>query len=72
MEEVLLGVAAVFAEVCAGEIAEFSGGDLAPSLEVVLAQDALDPDVDGERPDSLVGEEQDAVGHFFADAREPA
>lgn len=68
VEEELLGVAAGGAEVGAGEIAEGAGGGFGLVGEVELAQDAFDPDVDGESGKALPAEEEGTVGDFFADA----
>ena len=72
VKEILLRVAAEFTEIIAAEFAHPRGGYLALPFEVILAQDALDPDIDGEGAHPLVGEEEHAIGDFFAHAREPA
>src|SRR4030095_12600213 len=72
MKEILLCVAGVVAEVAGGEFAQPAGGDLALSREVKLSQHALDPDIDGERAQSLETEKQRAIRHLLADAGQPA
>ncbi len=71
VEEVLLGVAGVGAEVGFYKVFEAFGGGLA-FWEVELLDGFLDPDIDGEGVLEAVGEEEDAVGDFFADAGELA
>lgn len=70
VEEVLLGVAGVGAEVGVGEVSDAGGGDVAFAAEVELPEDALDPDVDGDGGEAFAGEEEDAVGDLFADSVE--
>src|SRR5436190_22815725 len=66
MEEVLLSVATVGAEVFGGKPTQATRGHLAFAREIDLSKDALDPDVDGEGAKSSEAEEQCAVRDFFA------
>ena len=72
VEEILLRVAAKFTKIFPAEVAQPASGDLPLSPEVVLAQHALDPDIDGKGADPLVGEEQDAIGNLLPDPGQPA
>ncbi len=69
VEEELLGVAAVWAEVGVGEFSNFCGGAVLFVFfgEVELEDDAFYPDVDGEGVVAGVGEEENAIGYFGAD-----
>ena len=69
VEEVLLGVAGVRAEMGLDEMLQAFFGWFA-FWEVKLANGLLDPDVDWESVLEAVGEKQNAVGDFFADAGE--
>lgn len=71
MEKVLLGVAGVWAEVGLDEFEEALFGGLA-LREVELGDGALDPDIDRKGVLKSVGEEENAVGDFFAYAGEGA
>ena len=68
----MLGVAAEGTEVVAAEIAESGESNFSFSVEVMLMENALDPDIDGEGAEALEGKEEDAVGDLFSDAGEAA
>ena len=55
-----------------GEGLQPAGGCVGFVREVPLAQDALDPHVDGEGVEVFVAEEQHAVGDLRAHATEPS
>ena len=68
VEEELLGVAAVGAEVLAGEGGQFFGWDVCFLFKVEFFEGSFDPDVDGKESEAFSGEEKDAGGDFGADA----
>lgn len=68
VEEELLRVTAVGAEVAVGEAGEESGRKFPTPGEIRFAEGAFDPDVDREEPEPLAGEEQDAGGDLGTDA----
>ena len=73
MKKILLGVAAVRAEMFRRELAQFFRGHApAAPREIFFAEDALDPDVDWERAQAFVGEKHYTVGHFASDPGERA
>src|SRR5260221_3884066 len=72
MKQVLLRVAAEWAEVSRREFAQPARRYVPLSREVDRAQDALDPHIDRKRAHPLKREEQRAVGDLLADARQPA
>lgn len=61
MKQILLGVSAVLAEVLRRELGQFLCRYFAPVPEIRLSQDALDPNIDWEGADALVGEEHYAI-----------
>ena len=67
MEKILLGVTGVRAEMRRGKMPQPFVTDPA-ARKIEFAQRALDPDVHGKRAVKTIGEEQDAIGNFAADA----
>jgi len=67
MKKILLGVAGVKPEMGCGKMPQPSVTDPA-ALKIKLAQSALNPDVHGKGTVKTIGEEQDAIGNFTADA----
>ena len=67
MEKILLGVTGVRPEMGRGKMPEPFVTDLA-AWEIEFAQRAFDPDVHGKGAVKTIGEEQDAIGNFAADA----
>src|ERR1700682_5371608 len=68
VEKKLLGVTPVGSEMRIGEGAQSFMLDPLTVVEVEAPQHAIDPDIDGKNFRAAVGEEQDAVGDFLADA----
>jgi hypothetical protein len=73
MKKILLGVAAMCAEMFRREVAQFFRGHATTApREIFFEKDALNPDVDWERAQAFVGEKHDTVGHFASDPRKRA
>src|SRR4030095_5285918 len=72
MKQIMLRVATVLAEVFRGELPQASRGYFSFSSKVQLPQHPLDPDIDWECAQSIEAEEQCAIRHFLADARQAA
>ena len=67
MKKILLGVAGVRPEMRRGKMPQPFVTDPA-AREIEFAQRAPDPNVHGKRAVKTIGEEQDAIGDFTADA----
>ena len=72
MKQVLLGIAAVFPKIGFGKFTQLLRRYFLPAREITLSQDPLDPDVDWERAEPLVGEEHHAVCDLHAHPRQIA
>ena len=72
MKQVLLRITAVFAKIAFGKFTQPLRGDLLLVREITLFQDPLDPDVDGECAQALVGKQHYAVGYLRSHAGQRA
>ena len=67
MKKILLRIAAVVSEIRLAKSAELLGGYFSSPGKIFLHEDALDPNIDREGAQPLVGKEHYAIGHFRAD-----
>src|ERR1051326_229949 len=69
VKQILLRVAAVLSEIAVAKFPELLRRQLSFPRKILLAQDALDPDIDRKRPQALISEEHYAIRHLRAHAR---
>ena len=72
MKQILLRVATVWAEIICSEIRQHLSSHFAFPSKIFFAQNSFDPNINRECCDSLVGEEHNAIRHFYPDARKLA
>jgi hypothetical protein len=72
VKQILLRVTTVLAKILVAKFAKLLRGHLSFPREILLSQDALNPNIDRKRPQPFVSEEHYAVGHLRAHARQLA
>ena len=72
MKQVLLRITGVFAEIGFAEFTELPRRHFLSTRKIMLSQNPLDPDVDWECAEPVVGKEHHAICDFRADARKVA
>src|SRR5262245_49659157 len=72
MKEILLGVTSMVSEVFLCERAKPGGVQSSRSRKILFPQDSLDPDIDRECAQALVGKEHHAISNLCAHARQLA
>src|SRR5215475_2520122 len=63
MKQILLRVSAVFAEISVGELAQPVQGHSLSPRKIMLSQHTLDPDIDRECSQPLIGKKHYAIGN---------
>src|SRR5213076_2267447 len=72
MKQVLLGIPAVFPKIGFGKFTQLLCRHFLPAREITLSQNPLDPDIDWECAEPLVGKEHDAVCDLCTHTRQLA